>query len=90
MISALCSTGGFLGLEYMSLYFQLVRGESTLGAAVRLLPMIGCMAVFMPVVGWVVPRVGGGVWWAVGGGVVATGGGVGLGEYYFLILVDMC
>lgn len=38
----------------------------------------------MPVVGWVVPRVGGGVWWAVGGGVVATVGGVGLGEYLFL------
>ncbi|PVH81332.1 MFS general substrate transporter, partial [Cadophora sp. DSE1049] len=77
-ISACCSTGGFLGLEYMSLYFQLVRGESTLGAAVRLLPMIGCMAVFMPLVGWVMPRVGGVLYWPVVGGVIATVGGVGL------------
>ncbi|KAK0102688.1 hypothetical protein ONS95_006289 [Cadophora gregata] len=77
-VSSCCSTGGFLALEYMSLYFQLVRGESTLGAAIRLLPMIGCMAFFMPLVGWVIPRVGGGLWWTVVGAIVGTVGAVGL------------
>ncbi|KAH7327418.1 major facilitator superfamily domain-containing protein [Rhexocercosporidium sp. MPI-PUGE-AT-0058] len=77
-VSACCTTGGFLALEYMSLYFQLVRGESTIGAAIRLLPMIGCMAVVMPLTGIVMPKVGHVLWWPIVGSVVAVIGGVGL------------
>ncbi|KAH6692867.1 major facilitator superfamily domain-containing protein [Leptodontidium sp. MPI-SDFR-AT-0119] len=77
IISGCCSIGGFIALEYMSLYFQLVRGEYPLGAAVRLLPMIGCMAVVMPLTGIVMPKVGHILYWPIVGGLLALAGGTG-------------
>lgn len=60
---------------YIPLYFQFVRGDSALTAAVRLLPFIILMVAFGFLNGALMSKLGYYMPWYLGGGVLTTIGG---------------
>jgi hypothetical protein len=66
---------------YIPLYFQFVRGDSALIAAVRLLPFICLMVVFGFANGGLMSKFGYYMPWYLAGGILATSGGALMSMY---------
>lgn len=60
---------------YIPLYFQFVRGDSALTAAVRLLPFIVLMVAFGFLNGGLMSKLGYYMPWYLAGGLLTTAGG---------------
>jgi len=69
------ATAIFIPTYYIPLYFQFVKGDSALDAAVRLLPFIVVMVVFCIVNGGAMSKVGYYMPWYLFGGVLVLIGG---------------
>ncbi|OOQ89032.1 MFS transporter [Penicillium brasilianum] len=74
-LMAAASTCVFVPTYYIPLYFQFVRGDSALTAAVRLLPFIILMVAFGFLNGALMSKLGYYMPWYLGGGILTTIGG---------------
>lgn len=67
---------GFIPIYYIPLYFQFTRGDDAIMAAVRLLPLIFCLATMTLASGHLIARFNYFQPWYVGGSIIALVGGV--------------
>lgn len=77
MIGASAGTSSFVTIYFIPLYFQFVQNSNSLLAGVRLLPFIGCLAVFTMLNGHLMVRSGYSMpWYVVGSALVIVANGM--------------